>query len=94
MKAFPALTLTNPAPGGKSGVTQGAGDTATYIAFFTGLDKIFVPITNGEVEVPKNLTGQVYALATSSGTEATDSTTVAGPTILLFEYDSNGNLIS
>jgi hypothetical protein len=62
--------------------------------FFTGLDKIFVPITGGEIEVPKNLSGQVYALATSSGTEAIDSTTVAGPTILLFEHDSNDNLIA
>jgi len=94
VKAFPSLTLSKPAPGSKSSVTHKAETTPTHIVFFTGLDKIFVPITDGEVEVPKNLSGQVYALATSSGTEATDSTTVAGPAILLFERDSNDNLIS
>jgi len=94
VKAFPSLTLSKPVPGSRSSVTHKADATATHIVFFTGLDKIFVPITDGEVEVPKDLSGQVYALATSSSTEVTDSTTVAGPTILLFERDSNDNLIS
>ncbi|KIM45571.1 hypothetical protein M413DRAFT_24746 [Hebeloma cylindrosporum] len=94
VKAFPSLTLSKSAPGSRSSVAHKAEATATHIVFFTGLDKIFVPITDGEVEVPKGLSGQVYALATSSGTEANDSTTVAGPTILSFEHDSNNNLIS
>ncbi|KAF8954007.1 ferritin-like domain-containing protein [Flammula alnicola] len=94
--AFPALTLSNPVPGKKSKTVapKSSTGTPTFIAFFSGLDKTFVPITNGEVAVPEGLSGQVYAMATTSGTEATDDTIVAGPAILLFERDSNGNLIS
>jgi len=39
------------------------------------------------------VSGQVYAVATTSGSEATDDTIVAGPAILLFERDSTGKLI-
>ena len=66
--------------------------TATYIAFYFDLSTFFVPIKNGTVAVPVNMSGQVYAIATTSRTEVTDDNTVAGPAILLFETSSNGNL--
>jgi hypothetical protein len=95
VSAFPALTLTNPVPGQNSAISAPkATATPTYIAFFTGLDQIFVPIVNGQVAVPQGLSGQVYAVATTSATSAADNVVVAGPTILLFERDSNNNLIS
>ena len=65
---------------------------ATHIAFLFGLSPIFVEIEDGNVAVPANLSGQVYAIATSSGTELSDDTTVAGPAVMLFEKFSNGSL--
>ena len=50
-----------------------------------------VPIKGEQVFAPEILSGQVYALATSSGTEVTPNTIVCGPAVLLFERDSNGN---
>lgn len=96
VKPFPGLTLNYAVPG-KNAVAKYAStaENATHVAFYFGLSKIFVPIDgNGEVTVPANLSGQVYAVATSSGTEATDNTTVAGPAILSFERDSTGKLIN
>jgi len=87
--AFPALTAT---PGENATVQFTSSVTATHIAFVFGLTPTFVPIQDGTVLVPANVSGQVYAIATSSGTDASDSSTVAGPAILLFEKFSNGSL--
>ncbi|PPQ76187.1 hypothetical protein CVT26_009361 [Gymnopilus dilepis] len=94
VKAFPTLTIANPVSGQSSAVSVSkSSQTPTHIAFFTGLDKVFVPIENGQVAVPQNLSGQVYAVATASATDASDEAVVAGPAILLFERDSNDRLI-
>ena len=95
-KAFSTLTLNNAVPGQKVTVQYASTSaTPTFVAFFYGLSRTFVPIdTKGQVSVPTDLSGQVYAVATVSGTEATDGTTVAGPAILLFERDSAGKLIN
>jgi hypothetical protein len=93
--AFPGLTITNAVPGKNAAVSAPkATATPTHIAFFSGLTQTFVPIKNGQVAVPAGLTGQIYAVATNSGTSAADDAVVAGPAILLFETDSNGNLIA
>ena len=96
VKAFPALTLDNPVPGQNATVHYASTSaTPTFVVFYFGLSKTFVPIDGkGQVAVPADLSGQVYAVATSSGTEATDSTTIAGPAILLFERNSAGKLIN
>ena len=96
VKAYPALTLEGAAPGQNAIVQHGSTSAApTYIVFYSALSQTFVPIDDqGKVAVPANISGQAYAVATSSGTEATDETIVAGPAILLFEWDSNGNLIN
>ena len=60
--------------------------------FLSGLSLNFVVIKDGIVAVPRNLSGQVYAIATSSGTELSDNTTIAGPAVMLFERFSNGTL--
>ncbi|KAF8149443.1 ferritin-like domain-containing protein [Crassisporium funariophilum] len=93
VKAFPTLTLSVASPGKRSTVKHQGTTDATHIAFFTGLSTLFAPIENGEVTLPEGLTGQVYAVACNSGDKVTDDNTVAGPAILLFEMDSNGNLI-
>jgi len=97
--AFPALNITGSFPEqafpGENATVQYAPSssvTATHIAFVFALTPIFVAIENGNVLVPENLSGQVYAIATSSATELSDSTTVAGPAPMLFERFSNGSL--
>jgi hypothetical protein len=95
LTTFPALTLANAVPGQNAAVQYTSKVNATFVVFLFGLGQNFVPIdSEGNVAVPANLTGQVYGIATSSGTELTDSTTVAGPALLLFEKDSKGNLIN
>jgi hypothetical protein len=54
--------------------------------FYYGLSKIFVPIDDeGQVAVPANMSGRVYAVASSSGTEVTDKIVVAGPATYYFD---------
>ena len=95
---FPALNITGAFPEltafpGENATVQFASNlTATHIAFIFGLTPIFVPIQDGTVFVPANVSGQVYAIATSSGSDASDMSTVTGPAILLFEWFSNGTL--
>ncbi|KDR80400.1 hypothetical protein GALMADRAFT_62556 [Galerina marginata CBS 339.88] len=89
VKAFPALTITGATPGQAASVSAPkATASPTFIAFFNGLDQIFAPVKNGKVTVPTGLQGQVYAVATTSGTLATDNVIVAGPAILFFDIKS------
>lgn len=54
--------------------------------FYSGLSKAIVPINSkGQVAVPANMSGRVYAIATSSETEVTDETMFAGPATLVFD---------
>ena len=95
MTAYPAITFSNPAPGQDSYIEIAQpGVEATFIAFLTGLDTIFVPIENGTVEIPASLSGTIYAVATTSGTEASPATIVAGPAILEFNLNSRNEFIS
>jgi len=96
---FPPLNITGAFPGppafpGDTVTVQYpiTGVPATHIAFIFGLTPIFVPIMDGSVVIPANVSGQVYAIATSNGYDASDSSTVAGPAIMLFEKFSNGTL--
>jgi hypothetical protein len=84
---LPSLTLLNAAPGQNVTVQQQQGSNkAEFIVFYSGLLVAFVPIdSNGQVTVPANVSGLAYAVATTSGTEATAQTIVAGPAILTFE---------
>ncbi|CAA7260709.1 unnamed protein product [Cyclocybe aegerita] len=93
---FPSLIFTSkPIPGHTTIVEQNPTTSpATHVSFLTGLDKILVPIADGQVRVPEGLSGTVYAVATKSGKGATDDTIIAGPAVLLFEGDSTGNLIN
>lgn len=48
----------------------------------------------GTVLVPQDLRGQVYVVVTNNNTQATDNTIVAGPTVLVFDFNSGGNVTS
>ena len=47
-------------------------------------------MTSNEVEVPKGLLGFVFVVLTSDGGRVSDETTLAGPAILQFPFDSHG----
>ena len=54
--------------------------------FYSGLSETFVRIdSKGLVAVPANITGRVYAVATTSGNEVTDKTIFARPAVLKFD---------
>ena len=54
--------------------------------FYSALSVTSVPVDgNGQVAVPANISGRVYAIATSSETEVTDKTILTSPAVLLFE---------
>ncbi|KIJ43115.1 hypothetical protein M422DRAFT_60331 [Sphaerobolus stellatus SS14] len=97
VKAFPSLTFSSPAPGKESTLTfnaTGTSSTPLFVSFFTGLSQEFAPLKNGKVAIPGDLLGTVYAVVTTNGTMADDSNIVAGPAVLSFPFNSDGNLIS
>jgi len=97
LQDFPALTITGaPIPGQIVTVQPTSTPVQpTFIAFLSGLSVQFVAIgSNGNVAIHPNVSGQVYALATSSGTVLSPSTIIAGPAILLVETNLDGSLIN
>ena len=76
-------------PGQKVNIKPSSSN-ATHVAFLTGPDPIFVAIQDGTVVLPVNVVGQVYAIATSKGSDWSDKSTVEGPVVFLFENFSNG----
>lgn len=48
----------------------------------------------GKVLLPQDLRGVVYVVVTNNEMQATDETIVAGPTVLIFDFDSGGNVTS
>lgn len=97
VKAFPALTFpTDAAPGKKVTVKFDKGNSTgdLFVAFYTGLSQEFAPIAkDNTVTIPKDLIGTVYAVVSSNGTAATDATTLAGPAILPFNYNTAGMIV-
>lgn len=100
VKAFPTLTVSSgkAQPGAPVAFTFDssavAHETPLFAVFFTGLSKIFRPLQDGKVVVPQELLGTVYVVISKSDTKADDGDVVAGPTMLNFEFDSNGKLIA
>ena len=77
---MPVLTLHNAVPGQNAIVHHDS--KSKFIVFYSGLSETFVRIdSKGYVAVPANMTGHVYAVGSTSGTEVTDKTIVAGPAV-------------
>ncbi|KDQ58808.1 hypothetical protein JAAARDRAFT_193326 [Jaapia argillacea MUCL 33604] len=109
-KAYPALTLdlASPSPSYPTSKKITPGSTISfeysasapagkqlYAAFFTGLDVIFVEIVNGKAVVPSSLRGTVYtAISDCSSFDQLSTSVIAGPTILMIDFDSQGNVIA
>ncbi|KAI5831391.1 hypothetical protein K523DRAFT_270087 [Schizophyllum commune Tattone D] len=93
---FPALALGAGHPEATVAVSTPASlakDKQYYVAFFSGLTKQFIAVKDGKVTIPKGLDGTVYAVLTNDENTATDATTVAGPAILSFPFNSRGEYI-
>jgi len=93
-----SLTLDGAKPGKTVTVSFAAPNPSNgpfYAVFITGISTpLFVLIQDGnKVEVPVDLLGTVYCVITNSGTEVNDATTVAGPAILSFEFNSEGKMV-
>jgi Ferritin-like domain len=93
---FPSLSITSTSLTPGSTVTVAFTPSSpppaqTFLAFLTGLDTLFSPITDGKATLPA-LNGTVYAVVNSNNQTVTDDSIVAGPTILDFPFDSRGHL--
>ncbi|KAF8583677.1 hypothetical protein K439DRAFT_1390281 [Ramaria rubella] len=91
LKAFPALTVSPAAPTPGSTITltfNQTGNAPTFLALLIGLDTTFLPITNKQVTLPAGLQGFVYAVVVNNKVAVTDASTLAGPAILDFPFNS------
>ncbi|PFH49362.1 hypothetical protein AMATHDRAFT_4951 [Amanita thiersii Skay4041] len=72
-----------------------------WVAFLTGegikYEKIHAIEKSGskqyEVTIPKDIYGATYAILTNSDRHLEDKTTIAGPALMLFDFDSRGYLV-
>jgi hypothetical protein len=97
LTAYPALTVTDAQPGKTAtlGFTAPKASTQRFAAFIAGVGApVFVPVDHdNKVTIPSNLFGFVFCVITNDGGIADDSTTVAGPAILNFAFDSRGQAV-
>ncbi len=96
VKVFPKLTVnsSNPKPGDIVSLTFDNCDDSLVAVFLTGLDMVTAPIKDGKVVIPASLRGTVYLVISDDASgKVSDATTVAGPALLQFHFDSNNNLI-
>ncbi|KAJ7491887.1 ferritin-like domain-containing protein [Mycena latifolia] len=100
VKAFPSLTVktTGYAPGTTidleyTPATPVPDGTAVYAAFYMGLAIEYAKIDGGKVVIPADVRGQVYVVVTTSESAVNDGNTIAGPAILLLEFDSAGKIV-
>ena len=96
--AFPALSVPANALPGKHVVLSftASGDKQLYAAFLTGTGTVFAKIdmSSKKVKIPEGLEGSVYVIVTDDESKADDSTTVAGPALVMFGFDSEGKVVS
>ncbi|KAI0319459.1 ferritin-like domain-containing protein [Amylostereum chailletii] len=100
VSAFPALSFSaNPTPGQTADLTYTPPDgvdasVPLFVAFLSGQSAVFVALTDSKkVAIPSDLRGTVYALISTDGSAVNDNTTIAGPAVLDFSYNSNGDVI-
>ena len=60
----------------------------------SGQEAFILPLSDGgnSISIPGNLRGIVFLLVTTSADSVDDSKIVAGPALLEFPFDSNGDL--
>ncbi|KAF7376693.1 Protein rds1 [Mycena sanguinolenta] len=98
LTVFAPLAVTNAHPGRTATLTFTAPTSSTplHAAFISGITApVFVPIYNGnQVAIPRDLLGFTFCVVTTKdGGDLDDSTTVAGPAVLNFPFDSRGHTV-
>jgi hypothetical protein len=93
VKALPGLTFSPPAPapGSKVAITSDAAKQGAFIAWFSGLQVLFSPVTGNSTTVPAALAhaGTVYAaLVTSDSAAPKDDQLMSGLAVIPFTYKS------
>ncbi|KAG6852632.1 hypothetical protein C0991_010329, partial [Blastosporella zonata] len=90
--AFPSLHIPSCKAGAVVQLTfdaPSAGDKPLYAAFIAGTGTVFVELSKEkEVEVPRELEGLVFVVVTNDGESVKDETTVAGPAVVGFAFES------
>ena len=89
IKQFSPIFAPDGSPLSVNGLS-GGGDNTTIFGNTTATGN---PVT-GTVTVPQNLRGQVYAVVTNNSNEATDGTILAGPTVLIYDFNAAGQISS
>ncbi|OAX39344.1 hypothetical protein K503DRAFT_739622 [Rhizopogon vinicolor AM-OR11-026] len=93
VKAFPALSFPADAkPGQTVQVSFNATTTSEqlYVAFIAGLGPTVVPLSSDHtVTIPSTLEGVVFPVITTVDGPVTDNVTIAGPTFLSFDFNSD-----
>ncbi|GLB38900.1 putative ferritin-like domain containing protein [Lyophyllum shimeji] len=95
VKAFPKLTVPPTASGARAKLEfEPSGDhKQVFAAFISGTGTIFTPVNDKkEVVVPGGLIGLVFVVITSEDGKVADDTTVAGPAMVQFLFDSSGKV--
>ncbi|KAF8133048.1 ferritin-like domain-containing protein [Mycena galopus ATCC 62051] len=94
---YPALTVSAARPGSTATLTFADPNASTqlFAVFISGIAApVFVPIQNGnQVVIPRDLLGFVFCVITTKNGGVLDDSTVAGPAILKFPFDSRGQLV-
>jgi hypothetical protein len=106
VNAFPALSVafsnSTPQSIDTAFTPASPSNKPLYAAFLTSSGVIFTPLKDvkhgngGSVKakamVPPGLLGYIYVLITDDEKAADDNTTMAGPTVVEFDFDSKGNV--
>jgi hypothetical protein len=60
----------------------------------SGQEAFILPLSDGgkSIDIPGNLRGVVFLVITASADSVEDSKIIAGPTLLEFPFNSNGDL--
>ncbi|KAG5642793.1 hypothetical protein DXG03_002098 [Asterophora parasitica] len=94
VKAFPKLVIPIAGEGQRVKLSFDAQcQGRLFVAFLSGTGTVFVELDEDrQVRFPTGLIGVVFVIITSDGGKVSDETTVAGPAMVHFPFDSYGTL--
>ncbi|EEB97241.1 hypothetical protein MPER_03482 [Moniliophthora perniciosa FA553] len=95
-KANPTLALSEGAcPGATVTLTYDGTSSGVYLVFLTSNGPVSTPIQrNKTAQIPDGLKGTLFAFVSKAQDKADDENVVAGPALLMWPYDSQGDLIT
>ncbi|ESK93826.1 hypothetical protein Moror_13076 [Moniliophthora roreri MCA 2997] len=95
-KANPTLALSEGAcPGAIATLTYDGTSSGVFLVFLTSNGPVSTPIHNDKTaKIPDGLKGTLFAFVSKAKDKADDENVVAGPALIMWPYDSEGNLIA